>query len=64
MNAEQRNKSFVLAIDPALSTTGYAVIDIDTLELEYIDKFTTSPKHSDDYRINKVHNIGRWISWK
>lgn len=54
MNAEQRNKSFVLAIDPALSTTGYAVIDMNTLELECIDKFTTSPKHSDDYRINEI----------
>lgn len=54
MELEQRNKQFVLAIDPALSTTGYAVIDMNTLELIYIDKITTSPKNSDDFRINEI----------
>lgn len=51
---EQRNEQFVLAIDPALSTTGYAVINMNTLELAYIDKITTSPKNSDDFRINEI----------
>lgn len=51
---EQRDNEFVLAIDPALSTTGYAVIKKDTLELIYIDKFTTSPKKSLDVRINEI----------
>lgn len=45
---------YILAIDPALSTTGYAVIDRNTLELVYINKFTTSPKNSDDCRINEI----------
>ena len=52
--SEQINMEFVLAIDPALSTTGYAVINMNTLELEYISKFTTSSKNSDDYRINEI----------
>ena len=51
---EQRDLEFVLAIDPALSTTGYAVINLNTLELAYINKFTTSPKNSDDFRINEI----------
>lgn len=45
---------YILAIDPALSTTGYAVIDKDTLELIYINKFTTSPKNPDVFRINEI----------
>lgn len=51
---EQRDLEFVLAIDPALSTTGYAVINMNTLELAYINKFTTSPRNSDDFRINEI----------
>lgn len=51
---EQRDTEFILAIDPALSTTGYAVINLNTLELAYINKFTTSPKNSDDFRINEI----------
>jgi crossover junction endodeoxyribonuclease RuvC len=51
---EQRDLEFILAIDPALSTTGYAVINLNTLELAYINKFTTSPKNSDDFRINEI----------
>ena len=51
---EQRDLEFVLAIDPALSTTGYAVINLNTLELAYINKFTTSPRNSDDFRINEI----------
>lgn len=54
MDAEQRQAEFVLAIDPALSTTGYAVINMNTLELAYINKFTTSSKNSDDFRINEI----------
>lgn len=54
MKLEQRDTEFVLAIDPALSTTGYAVINVNTLELAYINKFTTSPKNSDDFRINEI----------
>jgi crossover junction endodeoxyribonuclease RuvC len=51
---DQRETEFILAIDPALSTTGYAVINLSTLELAYINKFTTSPKNSDDFRINEI----------
>ena len=51
---DQRDTEFILAIDPALSTTGYAVINLNTLELAYINKFTTSPKNSDDFRINEI----------
>lgn len=51
---EQRDTEYVLAIDPALSTTGYAVINLHTLELAYINKFTTSSKNSDDFRINEI----------
>ena len=54
MEIEQRDTEFVLAIDPALSTTGYAVVNMKTLELAYIDKFKTSPKNSDDFRINEI----------
>lgn len=54
MEIEQRETEFVLAIDPALSTTGYAVINMNTLELAYINKITTSSKHSDDFRINEI----------
>lgn len=54
MEIEQRDVEFVLAIDPALSTTGYAVINLNTLEIAYINKFTTSPKNSDDFRINEI----------
>ena len=54
MNSEQRDDEFVLAIDPALSTTGYAVINKTTLELIDINKFTTSPKKSLDERINDI----------
>lgn len=44
----------VLAIDPALSTTGYAVISVDDLDIRYVDKITTSSKHSDDDRIDAI----------
>lgn len=54
MMSRQIDEEFVLAIDPALSTTGYAVINMNTLELEYINKFTTSPKNLDDFRINEI----------
>lgn len=53
-DAECRDQEYVLAIDPALSTTGYAVINMNTLEIAYINKFTTSPKNSDDFRINEI----------
>lgn len=46
-----RQPTYVLAIDPALSTTGYAIIDRDTCELVHVDKITTSPKDSNDDRI-------------
>lgn len=54
MNIEEKTEESVLAIDPALSTTGYAVINKNTLELIYINKFTTSPKKSLDERINEI----------
>ena len=51
---DKRDDEFVLAIDPAFSTTGYAVININNLELKYINKFTTSPKKTDEVRINEI----------
>ena len=44
----------VLAIDPALSTTGYAVINVNDIDIKYVDKFTTSAKYSDDDRIDAI----------
>ena len=54
MEIDDMNTEYILAIDPALSTTGYAVIDMNTLELIYINKYTTSPKYSDDFRVNDI----------
>lgn len=54
MELERRDTEYVLAIDPALSTTGYAVINMKTLEIAYANKFTTSPKNSDEFRINEI----------
>ena len=54
MDLEGRSTEYVLAIDPALSTTGYAVINMETLELAYIAKFTTSSANPDDFRINEI----------
>lgn len=51
---EQRDTEYVLAIDPALSTTGYAVVNMNTLDIAYANKFTTSSKNSDDFRINEI----------
>ena len=51
---EQITDEFVLAIDPALSITGYAIIDINTFKPIYINEFTTSNKNSDDFRINEI----------
>lgn len=50
---------YVLAIDPALSTTGLAVLDIDTAELVFACKFTTSPKDPQDDRIMKVCTMAK-----
>lgn len=44
----------ILSIDPALSTTGFSVIDFNTDELIYVDKFITSPKNMEDFRINEI----------
>lgn len=45
---------YILSIDPALSTTGYSIIDFDTENLIYVNKFVTSRKHTDDFRINEI----------
>lgn len=45
---------YILSIDPALSTTGLSVIDFHTDELIYVDKFITSSKNMDDFRINEI----------
>ena len=50
----EKDHRYVLAIDPALSTTGIAVLDIDTEELVFACKLTTSPKTPQDDRIMKV----------
>lgn len=44
----------VMGIDPALSTTGIAIINEATGRLVYINKFTTSPKRDDMDRINSI----------
>lgn len=50
---DEMNK-YILSIDPSLSSTGYAVINYDTSELINVEKFTTSSKNSDDFRINEI----------
>ncbi len=50
----KKGKKFILAIDPALSTTGYAIIDYDTEEIVHLDKFTTTNKLSQDERIDAI----------
>lgn len=58
---------YVLAIDPALSTTGYAVIDQHG-ELVYINKFTTPNSISTDERIRliiaKLYSITQQLTVK
>lgn len=54
MKTEQRNSNFVLAIDPALSTTGYAIITIDTEEIICLDKFITTNEQPQDERIDCI----------
>ena len=44
----------VLAIDPALSTTGYAVLSVLTKEIIYIDKYCTSTKLDYDKRVDLI----------
>ena len=51
---EKRDDEFILSIDPAYSTTGFSVINKNTMELEYIDKFTTSPKKTDEKRMKEI----------
>lgn len=54
----QQNKyqdvEYILAVDPALSTTGYAVINADNMDLAYIAKFTTTSRNPDSFRINAI----------
>lgn len=47
-------ENFILSIDPALSTTGYSVLDFNTSELILANKFRTSNKNSDDFRMNEI----------
>lgn len=54
MELEQKDSEFVLAIDPALSTTGYAVINMNTLELAYINKIVTLPGKREEVRISEI----------
>lgn len=51
---EQSNNNFVLSIDPALSTTGYAIINFDTEELVCVNKFITTNKIPQDERIEAI----------
>ena len=64
MMSRQIDEEFVLAIDPALSTTGYAIINMNTLELAYINKFTTSPKNLDDFIGINVDEISKIVGNK
>ena len=51
---DDMNTEYVLAIDPSFTSTGFAIIDVHTTQPVYIDKFTTSSKHSDDERMNMI----------
>lgn len=53
-NTVDVDNEYILAIDPALSTTGYAIINTDTMDLVYINKFTTSSNNPDTFRINEI----------
>ena len=44
----------ILAVDPALSTTGYAVISIADKKIVYANKFCTSSKKSYDERVTDI----------
>lgn len=44
----------ILSLDPSLSSTGYAVIDSDTLKLVCKGKINTSAKDSTDDRIEQI----------
>lgn len=46
--------SLLLALDPALSTTGYAIINIEDYNLIAVNKFSTSNTLNDDNRINLI----------
>lgn len=48
------NSNLILSIDPALSTTGYAIINEDTLEIVHCNKITTSRMVSEDDRVSKI----------
>ena len=56
---------FVLALDPSLSSTGYAVIESESKTLLYRGKITSSDKLSTDDRIqlilNQLHEITRVV---
>ncbi len=46
----------ILALDPAYSTTGYAVLEKETKKLLEVNKITTSSKYDDDTRIEDILN--------
>ena len=46
----------VLSLDPSLSSTGYAIIDSDTLKLICKGKLNTSSKDTTDDRIEQIVN--------
>lgn len=45
----------ILALDASISSTGYAVINVNTTLVEF-DKITTKPKDAEDDRIFKIAN--------
>jgi crossover junction endodeoxyribonuclease RuvC len=47
----------ILALDPAYSTTGYAVLQIEDKKLIEINKITTDSKYDDDTRIEDILNV-------
>lgn len=49
------SKNYIIGIDPALSTSGIAVIDLISEEIIYAGKFKTNPKDDEDERINSLN---------
>lgn len=50
---DNKDKKYVLGIDPAIAVSGIAVIDSNNKDVVYAKKFTTNKKESENVRIYK-----------
>lgn len=50
----QHDRECVLSIDPALSTTGWSIIGVNTQMVEKAGAFKTSPKDTSDERVHLI----------